>query len=107
MKTKRILFIILVIVVIGSLVYSQKFSGVTPASRRFASKYKISKVNPYERVTGEKAIDLLKKGTGILYIGFPECKWCKAYVKNIEDLTKEEKVNKIYYYNIYKSYPPS
>lgn len=100
MKTKRILFIILVILVLGSLIYSQKFSGVTPSSRRFASKYKISKVNPYERITGEKAIDLLKKGTGILYIGFPECKWCRAYVKNIEELTKKEKVEKIYYYNI-------
>lgn len=45
-------------------------------------------------------IDILDNGTGIVYLGFPECKWCKAYVPYLNEVAKENNLEKIYYFNI-------
>ena len=34
--------------------------------------------NPVDIVSEEEAVTLLEKGTGILYMGFPECPWCRS-----------------------------
>lgn len=43
---------------------------------------------------------ILENGTGIVYLGFPECPWCQRYVKYLYDVAKEKGVEKIYYFNI-------
>lgn len=48
----------------------------------------------------DEIINILEKGTGIVYLGFPECKWCKAYVAHLNEIAKENNVKKIYYFNI-------
>ena len=48
----------------------------------------------------DEIIKILKNGTGIVFLGFPECKWCQAYVPILDEVAKEEGVEKIYYYNI-------
>jgi len=45
-------------------------------------------------------IDILDNGTGIVYLGFPECKWCQAYVPYLNEVAKEEGIEEIYYFNI-------
>lgn len=45
-------------------------------------------------------INILDNGTGIVYLGFPECKWCQAYVPYLNDVAKENNLEKIYYFNI-------
>ena len=45
-------------------------------------------------------INILDNGTGIVYLGFPECKWCQAYVPYINEVAKENNLEKIYYFNI-------
>ena len=45
-------------------------------------------------------INVLSKGTGIVYLGFPECPWCQRYVVYLNILAKEYNVKEIYYYNI-------
>lgn len=67
---------------------------------RFSKEYGIEEENVFVYRDSEEIIKILKNGTGIVYLGFPECKWCKAYVRYLNDVAKEEGVDKIYYYNI-------
>ena len=46
-------------------------------------------------------IDIMEKGTGVVYLGFPECPWCQSYVKYLNEVAKEVGIEKIYYYNIF------
>lgn len=45
-------------------------------------------------------IKIMRNGTGVVYLGFPECPWCQAYVKYLNETAKEVGIDKIYYYNI-------
>lgn len=67
---------------------------------RFSKEYGIEEENVFVYRDSEEIIKILKNGTGIVYLGFPECQWCKAYVRYLNDVAKEEGVDKIYYYNI-------
>ncbi|MEG2448157.1 MAG: hypothetical protein RSB45_03775 [Bacilli bacterium] len=49
----------------------------------------------------EEIMDVLDKGTGIIYFGFPECPWCRSAVPVLIDAVKEAGASKIYYYNAY------
>ena len=44
----------------------------------------------------------MENGTGVVYLGFPECKWCQAYVKYLDEVSKEVGIEKIYYFNIFE-----
>ncbi len=48
----------------------------------------------------DEIINILKNGTGIIYLGFPECQWCQAYVPYLNEVAKENDLEKIYYFNI-------
>ena len=37
----------------------------------------------------DEIINILEKGTGVVYLGFPECKWCQRYVKYLNEVAKE------------------
>ena len=50
--------------------------------------------------TKEEIINILEHGTGIVYLGYTECPWCMAYVPLLNEIAKNEGIEKIYYYNI-------
>lgn len=69
----------------------------------FAKEYtEVGEDNVFVYRTSEEVINMLKHGTGVVYIGFPECPWCQAYAKYLNEVAKEVGVDKIYYYNIYE-----
>lgn len=70
-----------------------------------ASKFKeeyteVDEDNVFVYRSIDEIINILEKGTGVVYLGFPECKWCQRYVKYLNEVAKEMDVEKIYYYNI-------
>ena len=68
---------------------------------RFSKEYnEVSKDNVFEYKTIDEIIKIMENGTGIVYLGFPECKWCQAYVKYLDNAAKEVGIEKIYYFNI-------
>lgn len=111
MKNKKLVLIIVsILIIIGVLllvifkVYNNR--KVKTDSEKFATEYKletksgeiIDNVFTYRSI--KDIIKILKKGTGIVYLGFPECPWCLEYVKYLNEVSKKEKLDKIYYYNI-------
>ena len=96
--------IIAVVIVLGFLglisFYYLNLAKVTDASK-FKEEYSnVSEDNVFVYRTEKEIIDILKHGTGIVYLGFPECPWCQAYVSYLDEVAKETKIEKIYYLNI-------
>ena len=44
--------------------------------------------------------DLFDNGTGVLYLGFPTCPWCRNIVSVLNEAGKDYGIAKINYYNI-------
>ncbi len=68
---------------------------------RFYREYPtVPEENKFHYATYEEVINVLTKGTGIVFLGFPSCKWCQAYVPVLNEVAVESGINKVYYYNI-------
>ncbi len=72
-----------------------------PDNEKFANEYtEVGKNNVFVYRNADEIIKILEGGTGLVYLGFPECPWCQAYVPMLNEVAKEEGVEKIYYFNI-------
>ena len=69
--------------------------------KKFAEEYtSVTKDNVFVYRSAEEIINILEHGTGVVYLGFPECPWCTAYVPYLNEVAKANDVDKVYYYNI-------
>ena len=55
--------------------------------------------NTFRYLTENEAVELLDKGTGVIYFGFPTCPWCRSLVSTLGKVAKE-KNETIYYLNV-------
>lgn len=70
-------------------------------NEKFSKEYtELTKENVYVYKEIDEVIKILEHGTGLVYLGFPECPWCQRYVVYLNEVAKEEGLEKIYYYNI-------
>ena len=100
MKKKLLLIIPLVLTFI--LVGCTKEEKETDAEK-FAKEYTtVTDDNYFVYRNIDEIIKILEHGTGVVYLGFPECPWCQAYVKMLNEVADIEGLEKIYYYNIYE-----
>ena len=70
---------------------------------KFTKEYSLVSINNvfvYRNI--DEIINILNNGTGIIYLGFPDCKWCQAYVPMLNQVAIENNLSKIYYFNIYE-----
>lgn len=69
------------------------------------SKYKypeveISSKNKVKYADADKMLEVLGKGTGILYFGYPTCPWCRNAVPVLIEAANELGIEDIYYMNV-------
>lgn len=55
---------------------------------------------PIKYADYDKLLEVIENGTGIIYLGFPECPWCRNALPVLFDAAKDNDVNLIYYMNI-------
>lgn len=101
---------ILILAVIGGVLLLKKPQTDKPKEEekpkvsdavKFQEEYtKVGSDNVFVYRSMEEIIKILEKGTGVVYLGFPECPWCQAYVPYLNEVAKNNKVSKVYYYNI-------
>ena len=73
----------------------------TNDAKKFAQEYSsLTEYNYFVYRNSEEIIKILENGTGVIYLGFPECPWCQAYVPILNEIADIEGLEKIYYYNI-------
>lgn len=95
------LLIALTIIVIGIISFFVINNNKVTDAEKFSEEYiEVTKDNVFVYRDINEIINIMKHGTGIVYLGFPECPWCQTYVKYLNEVAKEEGIEKIYYYNI-------
>ena len=96
-----IVLVLMIAIVVGLVINKDNKPKEKTDGEKFSEEYtKIDKDNVFVYRTIDEIIKVLENGTGIVYLGFPECPWCQAYVKYLNDVAKDMAVSKIYYYNI-------
>ena len=96
---KKLLFIIPII--FAFLLVGCNKEEIETDSQKFAKEYtQVTDDNYFVYRNSEEIIKILEHGTGVIYIGFPECPWCQAYVPMLNEIADIEGLEKIYYYNI-------
>lgn len=106
MKKTNYIFIGIIVLLLAVLCFFI-WKYIKPANNkdkdaiRFSEEYtKVPEDNVFDYVSATKVIDILKNGTGVVYLGFPECGWCQQYVVYLNEVAKENGIDTIYYYNI-------
>ena len=113
MKVAAIVFIF---VILGFLLFVILGDNATADEKHFKTEYEslnnkkndnkktyptvtIPKNNNVKYASFDEVMDFLDSGTGILYLGFPECPWCRNAVPVLIDRALENEVENIYYFN--------
>ena len=106
MKKKVIIGIIVVVVLIAIAVSlflvlrNNKEEDMSDAER-FAQEYtQVSDNNVFLYRNAEEIVRILENGTGVVYLGFPECKWCQKYVTYLNEVALDNDITRIYYLDI-------
>ena len=100
---KKLLIIgsIILVVIIGILLFFILINKDVKDIVRFANEYgSVSEDNVFVYKNVDEIIKIMEHGTGVVYLGFPECPWCKAYVKYLNEVALDVGIDEIYYYNI-------
>lgn len=98
---RKMLIITLILSVL--LLTSCKGKETISDSKKFASEYtQVQEYNVFTYRSEDEITKILEHGTGVVYLGFPECPWCQAYVPILNEVADIEGLDKVYYYNILK-----
>ena len=104
MKNKKLIIpiIIVSILLIDVIIFfSTKKEVKKSDGERFAEEYStMSSDNRFTYRSIQEIINILKRGTGVVYLGFPECPWCSEYVIHLNEVATASGITKIYYKNI-------
>ena len=110
MKNKKIIlissivFILLITLLVLFLVFKKNKinKNIDEEKIKFAEEYKTTKDNVFTYRTIKEINKILKNATGLVFLGFPKCPWCRGYVPIINEVAKKEGLEKVYYFNIYE-----
>ena len=68
---------------------------------KFAEEYtEVGEDNVFLYRNADEIIRILENGTGVVYLGFSECKWCQKYVTYLNEAAKDNNITRIYYLDI-------
>ena len=121
MKKSSIIIIAIVIIFsifIGIKYINEKETEINKDALKFKEEYEIlngktnknnNKKYPLVKLSDDNVIkyssydeifEILNSGTGVIYLGFPECPWCRNLVPTLLSAAKETEIETIYYLNI-------
>jgi len=94
---------LLLIITIPILIY-EKFENENDKmtdAEKFKKEYPgVTENNIFVYSNTTEIINILKNGTGVIFLGFPDCKWCQTYAPMLNNIASEAGIEKIYYLNI-------
>ncbi len=71
-------------------------------ANNFSDEYNIREDHVFVDATVDDILDIFKKGTGIIYFGYPESKFCQEVVSTLDEISTENDIEEIYYLNVEK-----
>ena len=100
---KKILIVCgsILVVVIGVMLFFVLKNKNIEDNVKFAKEYgSVSEDNVFVYKNIDEIIKIMEHGTGVVYLGFPDCPWCRAYVKYLNEVALDVGIDEIYYCNI-------
>ena len=81
MKKKIIILVgVVLVIMLGVLGYLYINKNKDSDGKKFAEEYgSVTEDNVFVYKSIDEIINILEHGTGVVYLGFPECPWCAAY----------------------------
>lgn len=76
----------------------ESLNGITVKDDKKYMNLNIDNNNPIIYADYDKVFEVLDK-TGVIYLGFPECPWCRNVIPVLLEAAKEVGIDKIYYLN--------
>ena len=100
-KKKWIILVVIAAVVIGgalawSLLEKEQVATLPDAARFKAEYTNAAEDNRFVYATNEEILSKFSDGTGVVFLGFPQCPWCQAIVPMLDEAAKAEGIDKIY-----------
>ena len=78
----------------------ESLNGVMANDDNAYPSLSINKKNQVIYASYDKLFEILDKGTGVIYLGFPECPWCRNAVPVLLDAVSDHSSLNIYYMNM-------
>lgn len=89
-----------------TLIFKEEYEKLNNKENDSGKTYKnlvIAEDSKIDILTEDETVKFLEEGTGILYLGFPECPWCRSMLPVLLTTLKNEDNKKLYYFNIFNS----
>ena len=78
----------------------KSLNGTTSVSDKEYLEVYVDKNNVMKYTSIDKMIDIIKNGTGVIYLGYPECPWCRNAVSALLEASDSTSIDTIYYLNM-------
>lgn len=76
--------------------YSELNGKVNENTEKSYVEVEIDEKNLVKYLTEKEAVELLDKGTGVIYFGFSTCPWCRSLVTSLVNISNQK--NEVIYY---------
>lgn len=73
---------------------------VNSSNNKVYPEVEIPSNNAIKYSSYDEIFEVLEKGTGVIYLGYPECPWCRNLVPVLLEAANEIELKTIYYLNI-------
>lgn len=80
--------------------YETLNNRVNKTNNKVYPKVEIPTDNVIKYSSYDEILEILKSGTGVIYLGYPECPWCRNLVPILLSASEEVELDTIYYLNI-------
>ena len=80
--------------------YESLNNKVNKNNNKVYPEVNISDKNVIKYSSYDEIIQIIKEGTGVIYLGYPECPWCRNLVPVLLSSASETEMDHIYYLNI-------
>ena len=83
--------------------FKQEYESLNGNTAYADIKYLNLSISEYSTVTYKtdtEIVDILKKGTGVIYFGFNSCPWCRSMVETLLKVVEDNEIENFYYTDI-------
>lgn len=75
-------------------------NGQVNSNGKEYSNLSINEDNPIKYSDYDEIIEVINNGTGIIYLGYPECPWCRSALPVLLEAASDYNIDTIYYLNM-------
>ena len=96
--------IVIIISLVGAVWYLQQYrpqpARQTDAARFQAEYPRVAADNRFIYARDVAVLDVLEHGTGVVFLGYPQCPWCQRLSEYVDQAARAENIDRVHYLNI-------